>query len=77
MKTATWRYWRRILAGNAIASLAVVFAFSDASMSTPPRDLLRAFSIAFLFASCISPLIGFSMPRFGPWAWRRFAFPLD
>src|SRR4029077_2805749 len=31
VKTATWAYWRRILAGNILASLAVVFAFSGAT----------------------------------------------
>jgi hypothetical protein len=35
MKTATWAYWRRILVGNILASLAVVFAFSGATLGTP------------------------------------------
>jgi signal transduction histidine kinase len=77
MKHQSWAYWRRILAGNAMASLIVVFAFSGATMRTPPLDLLRAFGISFLFACCISPLLGFSMPRLAPWIWNRLGFPLN
>jgi len=77
MKTATWSYWRRILAGNVIASLVVVAAFSGVTMRTPPLDVLQAFGIAFLFACCISPLLGFSMPRLAPWIWSRFGFPFN
>jgi LytS/YehU family sensor histidine kinase len=77
MKIGSWPYWRRILVGNAIASVIVVFAFSDVTMRTPPRDVLRAFSIAFLFSCCISPLIGVSMPLLGPWIWCRLGFPFN
>ena len=77
MKTATWAYWRRILVGNVLASVAVVFAFSGATLSTPPLDILRVFGISFLFSCCIAALLGTAMPRLGPWLWRRFVFPFN
>jgi LytS/YehU family sensor histidine kinase len=77
MKSATWAYWRRILAGNVLASAAVVFAFGGATFRTPLLQLLRGFSISFLFSCCIAALLGVAMPRVAPLIWRRLAFPLN
>lgn len=77
VKTATWAYWGRILFANVLASVVVVFAFSDATMSTPPRELLRVFSISFLFSCCIAVLLGFTMPRVAPWIACRLGFPFN
>ncbi|MCU1385844.1 MAG: hypothetical protein JWL71_4541 [Acidobacteria bacterium] len=77
MKTATRAYWRRILAGNVLASLGVVFAFSGATLSTPPLELLRVFAISFLFSCCIAALLGTAMPWLGPRIWSRFVFPFN
>ena len=77
MKTATWAYWRRILAGNVLASAAVVFAFGGATLRTPLLQLLRAFGLSFLFSCCIAALLGTAMPRLAPRIWRRFGFPFN
>jgi LytS/YehU family sensor histidine kinase len=77
VKTAKWAYWGRILFGNVLASIVVVFAFSDATISTPPLELLRVFGISFLFSCCIAALLGFAMPRVGPWIWCRLGFPFN
>jgi len=77
MKTATWAYWRRILLGNVLASVAVVFAFSGATLSTPPLVFLRQFGISFLFSCCIAALLGTLMPWLAPRIWSRFVFPLN
>src|SRR3954464_1415503 len=77
MKTATWAYWRRILVGNVLASLAVVFAFSGATLATPLTELVRAFGISFLFSCCIAALLGSAMPWLAPRIWCRFAFPFN
>ncbi len=77
MKTATWAYWRRILVGNVLASIAVVFAFSGATLRTPPLELLRVFGISFLFSCCIAALLGTAMPWLGPRIWCRLAFPFN
>jgi two-component system sensor histidine kinase AlgZ len=77
MKTATWAYWRRILVGNVLASAAVVFAFGNATLSTPWLDLLRVFSISFLFSCCIAALLGSAMPWLAPRIWCRFVFPFN
>ena len=77
MKTATWAYWRRILVGNVLASAAVVFAFSGATLATPLRELVRAFSISFLFSCCIAALLGSAMPWLAPRIWYRFVFPFN
>src|SRR3954447_17889162 len=76
-KTATWAYWLRIAAGNVVASIVVVFAFSGATLATPLLQLLRDFGISFLFSWCIAGLLGFTMPRVGPWIWRHVAFPFN
>src|SRR4051812_14974650 len=76
-KTATWAYWLRIAFGNVLASLVVVFAFNDATLSTPALQLLRAFGISFLFSWCIAAPLGLTMPRAGPWIWRHVAFPFN
>src|SRR3954469_10759826 len=76
-KTATWAYWLRIRFGNVLASLVVVFAFNDATLATPPLQLLRAFGISFLFSWCIAAPLGLTMPRVGPWIWRHVAFPFN
>lgn len=77
MKSGSWPYWRRILAGDVIASLIVVFALSGVTMRTPPLEVLRTFSIAFLFACCISLMVGFSMPWLAPRIWCRLTFPFN
>jgi two-component system, LytTR family, sensor histidine kinase AlgZ len=77
VKTATWAYWRRILVGNVLASAAVVFAFGGATLSTPLLQLLRGFSVSFLFSCCIAALLGSAMPWLAPRIWRRFVFPFN
>jgi two-component system sensor histidine kinase AlgZ len=77
VKTATWAYWGRILLGNLLASIVVVFAFSGATMGTPPLEILRVFSVSFLFSCCIAALLGFTMPRLGPWIFCRLGFPFN
>src|SRR4051812_26473751 len=62
VKIRTWAYWGRILFGNVLASVVVVFAFSDATLSTPPLQLLRVFGVSFLFSCCIAALLGLTMP---------------
>jgi LytS/YehU family sensor histidine kinase len=70
-------YWRRILVANLIASALVLFVFSGATLHSPPAQVARAFGIAFLFSSCIGPLLGFAMPKIAPIVWRRVPFPLN
>jgi two-component system sensor histidine kinase AlgZ len=77
MKTKTAAYWGRILAGNVIASIAVMFAFSEVSLRTPPLEIVKVFGITMLFSCCIAAILGTAMPRLGPWIWRRFVFPLN
>ena len=74
MKTRTAAYWGRILAGNVIASIAVMFAFSEVSLSTPPLEIVKVFGITMLFSCCIAAILGTAMPRLGPWIWSRFGF---
>ena len=76
-RALTAAYWGRIFAGNVIASIAVVFAFSEASLSTPPLEILRAFGITMVFSCCIAAILGTAMPRLGPWIWCRFVFPFN
>jgi LytS/YehU family sensor histidine kinase len=75
--TGRWAYWSRILAGNVIASLAVLFAFSGVTMRTPLLAMLRTFGITFLFACCIAGPLGFAMPWLAPRIWCRFVFPFN
>jgi signal transduction histidine kinase len=70
-------YWRRIIAGNIIASLFVVFAFSGATFRSPIGQVARAFGIAFLYSSIIGPMLGFVMPQISPWIWVRTRFPFN
>jgi two-component system, LytTR family, sensor histidine kinase AlgZ len=76
-KTATRAYWLRIGAGNLLASIVVVFAFSGATLATPPLRLLTEFAVSFVFSCCIAVPLGFTMPRVGPWIWRRVGFPFN
>jgi hypothetical protein len=77
MKAETAAYWRRIFVGNLIASAIVLFAFSGATFRTPAGEMARNFGIAFVFATCISPMLGVAMPRLAPWLWRRTRFPFN
>ena len=70
-------YWRRIVVGNLIAAAIVLLAFSDATWRTPVFQLVRAYGISFLFASCIGPLVGIAMRRIAPWIWQRTRFPFN
>jgi two-component system sensor histidine kinase AlgZ len=76
-RTATAAYWRRILAGSVIASIAVTFAFSDATLDTPPLEILKVFGISMVFSCCIAAILGTAMPRLGPWIWCRLVFPFN
>lgn len=76
MKSAA-AYWRRILVGNLIAAGIVLFAFSGATWRTPFPQLMRAYGIALLFATCIGPMLGIVMPKAAPWIWRRIGFPFN
>jgi two-component system sensor histidine kinase AlgZ len=69
-------YWMRIVGANILASLFVVVAFSGVTLRTPPREILVAFGVAFVFSSCIGPLLGIVIPRIAPVLWRRLPFPL-
>jgi sensor histidine kinase YesM len=73
----TPRYWLRILAMNVAASLVVLVVFSNASWRTPPRKLLEAFGVAFLFSSIIAPMLGLAMPRVARAVACRYTFPVD
>jgi signal transduction histidine kinase len=70
-------YWPRILTANVIAALMIVVVFSGATLSTPLRDLARAFGIAFVFAMCTGPLLGLVMPWIAPRVWARLGFPFN
>jgi len=77
VKTETVRYWRRIFAGNLIASALVVVAFGGVTWRTPMSSIAQSYLIATLFSMCIGPLVGVAMPRFSPWVWRRTRFPFN
>ncbi len=77
MKRDTAAYWRRILAGNLIASVVVVLLFSGARFQSPPRLVLRSFLVALLFSTCIGPMVGFLMPRLAPWLGTRIPYPFN
>jgi signal transduction histidine kinase len=77
VKQETYRYWRRIIAGNLIASAVVLFAFSGVTWRTPRSAVLHAYLIALLFSMCIGPIVGTTMPRLAPWVWGRARFPLN
>ena len=68
-------YWGRIIAANVVASVIVLTVFSGVTWQTPPRVALVAFGVAFLFSSCIGPLIGIVMPHVAPLIWSRLRFP--
>ena len=68
-------YWGRIIAANVVASVIVLTVFSGVTWRTPPRAALAAFGVAFLFANCIGPLIGFVMPHVAGWIRGRLQFP--
>jgi signal transduction histidine kinase len=70
-------YWLRICAGTAIASIAIIFAFSGMTLRTPLLAILRQFGITFLFSWCIAGPLGFAMPWLAPRIWCRFAFPFN
>ena len=77
VRIGTAAFWGRILAGNVIASLAVMFAFSSVSLSTPLPEILEIFGISLLFSCCIAVLLGTTMPRIGPWLFCRLTFPFN
>lgn len=77
MKAETRQYWGRIFTANVVASAIVLFVFSGATWQTSPAQLVRGFAIAFLFSSCIGPLLGVAMPRIAPWVWERLPFPFN
>jgi two-component system sensor histidine kinase AlgZ len=77
VRIGTAAFWGRILAGNVIASLAVMFAFSTVSLSTPLPEILKIFGISMLFSCCIAVLLGTAMPRLGPWIFCRLPFPFN
>jgi sensor histidine kinase YesM len=68
-------YWGRIIAANVVAAVIVVTVFSGLTWRTPPRTALVGFAVAFLFSSCIGPLIGLVMPHVAPLIWSRLRFP--
>jgi sensor histidine kinase YesM len=70
-------HWRQIIIANLIASAIVLFVFSGASWRTPLPQLLRGYAIAFLFSSCIGPMLGVAMPRIAPHVWRSVRFPFN
>ena len=74
------RFWLRILAANLFVAVLIVLAFADVA----PRQWIghwRAFgtsvATSFLFAMCIGPLVGVTMPRLAPWVWRRLRAPFN
>src|SRR5215510_10717185 len=76
-RETVWRpgrrgYWPRILVANVVASLVILFVFSGATLSTPIGQLARGFGTAFVFSTCIGPLLGIVMPRVAPAIWRGF-----
>jgi two-component system sensor histidine kinase AlgZ len=73
----TLGYWGRILGANVAASVLVLAVFGGISRRTPPREIAVAFAIAFVFSSCIGPLLGVAMPRVSPWILRRVRSPFN
>src|SRR5581483_8673975 len=71
------RYWRRILAANLLASLAVTVVFSGVTWHTPPRRMAEAFAVALLFSFLIGPTLGIVMPHVGRSVASRFPFPFN
>jgi sensor histidine kinase YesM len=74
-KTAA--YWVRILAANVAAAIVVTLAFSGVSLRTPPRQMLEAFAVSFLFASIIGPTLALVMPHVARAVACRFTFPVN
>jgi len=68
-------YWGRIIAANVVAAVIVMTVFSGVTWRTTPRTALVGFAVAFLFSSCIGPLIGLVMPHLAPFIWSRLRFP--
>lgn len=75
MTRETFRYALRIFAANVAASTLVAVAFGGVALSTPWRDGLRVFGIAFLFSNCIGIPVAAALPRLGRRVWDRVAFP--
>lgn len=62
---------------NVAAAIVVTLAFSGVSLRTPPRVMLEAFAVAFLFASIIGPTLALVMPRVTRAVACRFTFPVN
>jgi two-component system sensor histidine kinase AlgZ len=62
---------------NVAAALLVILTFSGVGLDTPWRKALEAFGVAFLFATCIGPLLAVAIPRISPWVGGRFRFPFN
>lgn len=70
-------YWLRILAANVAAAIVVTLAFSGVNLRTPPRRMLEAFAVSFLFASIIGSTLALVMPRVARAVACRFTFPVN
>src|SRR5262245_27860193 len=73
----TARFWWRMVAINAAASLLAVFAFTNVSWDTEWRRAGEAFAVSFAMSLCITPFCFVAMASLSPIVARRVAFPLN
>src|SRR5262245_45652918 len=73
----TVRFWWRMIAINAAASLLAVVAFTNVSWNTPWRRVGEVFAVSFVLSLCITPLCFVAMASLSPVVTRRVPFPLN
>jgi two-component system, LytTR family, sensor histidine kinase AlgZ len=62
---------------NVAAALVVTVAFGGVTLHTPWRAVFETFAVSLLFSFCIGPALAIAMPRLGPIAFTRLAFPFN
>jgi two-component system sensor histidine kinase AlgZ len=67
--------WVQVALLNAAAALLVVLAFSGVTWRTPWRQLLTAFAVAYLIATCIGFPCAYLLPRVSHAIEGRVPFP--
>ena len=72
----TGRFWARMVAINATASVLALVAFSGVQWNTPWSRVLEAWAVSFVFSFCICPFCFVAMAYLSPIVTRRFSFPL-
>jgi two-component system, LytTR family, sensor histidine kinase AlgZ len=73
----TARFWWRMIAINAAASLLAVLAFTNVTWDTPWRRVGEAFAVSFVLSLCITPFCFVAMASLSPIVTRRVVFPLN